>query len=115
MANQQDAGEEEWEARPSITHEGQWEVYRRIKDLPEQQFLVRFHYMADELRDVLNALQQQVTALNALESENRVLRGLLAEHGEHDFTCDLRRMIPEPRQCSCGLAAALASPQPGGE
>lgn len=61
--SEHEQGAEQWASRLSIAHEGMWEVFRRRPGLPEEEFLVRFHYSADDLRDYLNALEADNAAL----------------------------------------------------
>lgn len=59
-----DAGET-WLTRLSVKQEGWWDIYRRVGDLPEEVYTVKFHYMADELRDLLTAQAATIAALTA--------------------------------------------------
>lgn len=90
-------GAERWASRLSIAHEGMWEVFRRRPGLPEEEFLVRFHYSADDLRDYLNALEADLAALRqqlAAAEAKAALAGRLASR--LDSLLSWHHTMPDP-------------------
>lgn len=55
--------------------------------------------------DIIGSLEADNAALR---ERVRVLEEALEQYGDHEFMCDLRRMIPEPRTCTCGYDALLS-------